>query len=413
MAKRIILLLILCNQVGLIGQNRTELIIKNRIDHLESLAREPMIAEHPNGSLFLTGFKNDADVPQLWRSTDQGKNWQAVDVGTYEMGAQGNSDVDIFIDGEGTIYFLNMTFSKLMGDNKSSEGDTPKGKQINLGISRDGGHTWKWQAISKNDYDDRPWITASTNGDLHIIWNDGKGVHHTISKDKGETWMLRPKIHHKGGSSFLAHGSRNQLVVRVTPLSASGNIFHKGTDLAKISLDNGLTWKDIQLPGTRNWAVEENMVPRWVEPMAFDERGNLYTLWSEGTVLKLGISADHGENWREEIIYKGGHMAYFPYLEPMGNTLLCTWVSGFEEDLRHHAAALSLSETEVFAHELQPQQLDIWSRFVTEDYQRTNGGEYFPIIPLSNGNIGMATPVQNKKGKRLGFTWWELELNEF
>ncbi len=141
--------------------------------------------------------------------------------------------------------------------------------------------------------------------------------------------------------------------------------------------------------------------------------GNLYTLWSEGTVLKLGISANNGENWREEIISEGGQMAYFPYLEPMGNSLLCTWVSGFEEDIRHHAAALSITDNEVFVHELQPQKLDIWSRFVAEEYQRTNGGEYFPIIPLSNGNIGMATPVQNKNGNRLGFTWWELELNEF
>ncbi|MEM6319506.1 MAG: hypothetical protein AAF960_17675 [Bacteroidota bacterium] len=62
---------------------------------------------------------------------------------------------------------------------------------------------------------------------------------------------------------------------------------------------------------------------------------------------------------------------------------------------------------------IDPQKLDIWSRFATGDYQRTTGGEYYPIIPLSNGNFGMVTTIQNSKMNRNGFTWWELVMNEY
>ena len=53
---------------SLMAQEHTELIIKNKIDHLSSLAREPMVVEHPNGSLFVTGYTNGTDSPQLWES---------------------------------------------------------------------------------------------------------------------------------------------------------------------------------------------------------------------------------------------------------------------------------------------------------------------------------------------------------
>lgn len=78
-----------------------------------------------------------------------------------------------------------------------------------------------------------------------------------------------------------------------------------------------------------------------------------------------------------------------------------------------HAAILKLDNKELTVHRIEPQKLDIWSRFAVGDYQRSTGGEYFPIIQLSNGNIGMVTTIQNQRADRFGFTWWELILNEF
>ncbi|MGB3588608.1 MAG: hypothetical protein WBA23_18820 [Tunicatimonas sp.] len=37
-------------------------------------------------------------------------------------------------------------------------------------------------------------------------------------------------------------------------------------------------------------------------------------------------------------------------------------------------------------------------------------GNCFPIIPLSDGDFGMATPIQNKRDNQFGFTWWRLAV---
>jgi len=395
------------------GQSNFELVVKNKIDHITTLAREPMIAEHPNGNLFLTGYRNASDIPQLWKSTDLGKNWVSVNVGTYEMGAQGNSDVDLYIDEEGDIYFLSMTYTKVPSELEGFDFSSMKGEQITLGISRDAGETWDWQTISKSNYDDRPWITSTSNGDLHIIWNDGNGVHHKISNDKGRTWLLQPKIYPKGGSSFLASGYNNQLAVRVSPLSASGGKFDEGIDLIRLSIDNGKTWQDVKLPGTRIWTQDFSNVPRWVEPLAWNKKDRIYTLWSEGKTLKLGISPDFGKTWQEHVVINDQDTLYYPYMKIDEDNILCSWVSGFNKNIKHHAAILKLDNKELTVHRIEPQKLDIWSRFAVGDYQRSTGGEYFPIIQLSNGNIGMVTTIQNQRADRFGFTWWELILNEF
>ncbi|MEM8901750.1 MAG: sialidase family protein [Bacteroidota bacterium] len=397
----------------LIAQEHTELIIKNKIDHLSSLAREPMVAEHPNGSLFVTGYTNGTDSPQLWESKDGGKNWQAVYVGSAEDGAQGNSDVDLFIDDEGNIFLLSMTYTKLPEDLENFDFSTMKGEQITLGVSRDEGQSWDWQFISRGDYDDRPWITATTNGNLHIIWNDGKGVHHRVSKDAGESWDEMPAVNPKGGSSHMTSGPDGQLAVRVSPMSASGFQMDEGVDLIRLSLDQGESWKDVSLPGNRDWNQDMSGIPRWVEPLAFDTDNTLYAMWSEGSQMKLAKSADNGDSWEEFIISQGQDTTYFPYMVASEQGLLCTWLSGFSENIRHHAAVVNIDEDVVKVHSIDPQKLDIWSRFAVGTYERYTGGEYFPIIPLSNGNIGMVTTIQNAKAERLGFSWWELKLSAF
>lgn len=413
MKKHLLLILISFYSLLAASQTRRELIVKNKIDHLSALAREPMIAEHPNGTLFLSGYRNDSDSPQLWESKDQGKNWKEVKVGSAADGAQGNSDVDLFIDKDGNIYLLSMTYTSIPTDLTGFDFSSMKGEQITLGISRDEGKTWKWQNISSGDYDDRPWIRETTNGDLHIIWNDGQGIHHSTSIDRGETWTRQAKVYPKGGSSFLASGKHGQLAVRVAPLSASGIKMDAGVDLLRLSLDNGKSWQDVNLPGDRSWSQDFTGIPRWVEPLAFDQADRLYSLWSEGHQLKLGISTDHGANWKTHTIVQSQDTLYYPYLESNDNYILCTWVSGFNEKIRHHAAVIQLENDNLEVYPMEAQKLDIRSRFQIGTNQLSTGGEYFPIISLSNGNFGMATTIQNKTANRLGFTWWELILNKY
>ncbi len=329
------------------AQQSSRLIVKNKVDHLETLAREPMVAQHPNGDLYVTGYRNNGDIPQLWKSTDLGSTWKLVDVGTFEDGAQGNSDVDLMIDDEGNIYLLSMTYTKFPENLEGFDFSTVKGSQVTLGISRDEGETWKWQYISQRDYDDRPWITESSNGILHIIWNDGKGVHYSTSTDKGVTWQSQKDVYPKGGSSFLSAGKEGRLAVRVAPLSASGAKIDKEVDLARISMDQGQSWADITIPGERIWEQDLSGVPRWVEPMVWDENNRLLLLWSEGTELKLGVSSDNGKNWQQHLVMNHTDTLYFPYMVTNNEQLLCTWVSGFGNQIRHHAAVVTLEEGEL------------------------------------------------------------------
>ena len=46
------------------------LVLAQRVDHIDVVAREPMVAEHPNGTLFVAGYGEPH--PTLWKSVDRG-----------------------------------------------------------------------------------------------------------------------------------------------------------------------------------------------------------------------------------------------------------------------------------------------------------------------------------------------------
>lgn len=382
------------------------LTIVEKVDVIDVVAREPMLAEHPSGILFLCGYRNDSKVPQLWKSEDKGKNWSKVEVGSLAEGADGNSDVDLAIGLDGVIYFLSMKYTEVPLEDSTFDYNTMKGEHIAMGVSRDIGKTWEWTYLSHNDYDDRPWVALDSEKGVHVVWNDGKGVHYTRSLDQGTTWQKQPSIHPQGGSSHLSAGPDGQLALRITPACASGSAFHQGVDLIKISRDQGKTWQETSLPGTRDWHAElDKGTPRWVEPLAWDAQNRLYYLWSEGKELKLGMSQDDGQNWQTWTVAKSEQVLYFPYLSIKDEDIACTWLSGFEDSLRHHAAVLQIQADDLQIAQIAPQKLDIWAY-----YKETlgTGGEYFPLHRLSDGDFGMVTTIQNNWKNRWGFTWWRL-----
>jgi len=76
----IILLGFVC--FGAWADSPAKLIIAQKVDHLDKLAREPMIVQHPDGSLFVTGYSNEDTVPKIWKSKDEGATWERLNVGT-------------------------------------------------------------------------------------------------------------------------------------------------------------------------------------------------------------------------------------------------------------------------------------------------------------------------------------------
>lgn len=216
----------------------SSLVLLQRVDHVDEAAREPAIVEHPDGTLFVTGYgspegERPQTVPRLWKSADHGASWSRVNVGGENDGALANSDVSLAVALDGTIYFTSMQF-----DMKVLEG-----VHIVIGVSKDAGQTWQWKMLSKKRYDDRPWVAVAPDGTAHVIWNDGSGVYHTASHDRGSTWSDPQIVHPDAGSSYLTVGPHGEVAVRLAPISASGNKYSEGIDLIAISSDGGTTWE--------------------------------------------------------------------------------------------------------------------------------------------------------------------------
>jgi hypothetical protein len=290
-----------------------------------------------------------------------------------------------------------------------------EGCQVDIGISKDVGATWKWTLLSKTRFDDRPWVKVTPDGTAHVIWNDGAGVCHAVSQDGGLTWTERERIHPKGGSSHLAIGPNNEIAVRITPVSASGNKYDEGVDLIAVSRDGGITWRKYAAPGYRDWDQEDlSRPPRWVEPLAWDERGALYSLWTNLKEIWLARSFDQGSTWTTWRLKESLEVAFFPYLVARGpGELAATWFSAKAEVFQAHAARIDVGEgdTPPLMVESQPFVPDSWrmdSR--PEDPPVPDAaGEYLAVSFLRKSGLAVVSPIQNQRKNRYGFSFWKLE----
>ncbi|MGH9347784.1 MAG: sialidase family protein [Vicinamibacterales bacterium] len=381
------------------------LVMADPVDHLDVRAREPMVVEHPDGTLFVSGFGEL--VPTLWKSRDHGATWSRVNVGTEADGAIGNSDVDLAVARDGTLYFATMLFDRKTGE----------GMSVSVGVSKDLGGTWSWTLLSKDRFDDRPWVDVAADGTVHVIWNDGSGVCHAVSKDRGRTWSERPRIHPQGGSSYLAVGPNRHVAVRVTPGSASGNKFDEGVDLLAVSTDGGTTWQKHAAPGSREWSADTfnpESFPRWVEVIAWDARGALYSFWTNRQGLWLARSVDQGGTWTSWRVAEGDELAYFPYLIARGQgELWATWFSGRGETLKAHVARFNVSDK-------KPPQMITGPPFQPDSWRsnpnapdspiRDTAGEYLATTFLRGGGIAVVSPIQDARKQRFGFSWRRVAL---
>ena len=338
----LVLLLSLLTVVGRSQATQAALVQLRQVNYLDDTAREPSIVQHPNGTLFVAGYgagrEGDTQkVPRLWKSTDKGTTWKPVNVGGESAGALANSDVSLAMSPDGTLYYASMEF-----DIKAGEG-----MHIVVGVSKDLGGTWRWTMVSKNRFDDRPWVAVAPDGTAHVIWNDGAGVNYVNSRDQGATWSDPQVINSGGGSSFLAVGPNGELAVRIVPPSASGNKYTEGADLIGISTDGGKTWQKRAAPGKRDWVPMDmpGAVPRWVEPLAWDSEGTLYSLWTDIKGIWLARSGDRGITWQQYRVADIEHLAYYPYLAARGSgELAATWFSGPVNHCAGEHAEYGLSE---------------------------------------------------------------------
>jgi hypothetical protein len=408
-----------CRRSGDVGRKAAEtappstLTVSAPVDHLDVSAAEPMIVEHPDGTLFVGGYGaafmsgKRTDEATLWKSRDGGATWTRVNVGTPEQGAAGNSDMDLSVAPDGTLYFANLVYNV----------KTNAGQQISLGVSKDAGATWEWTLLSKTRFDDRPWVKVAPDGTAHVIWNDGAGVCYAVSKDHGLTWTERERIHPKGGSSHLAVGPNGEIAARIVPGSAAGSKYDEGVDLIAVSTDGGLTWTKHEAPGYREWNNPSNFpVPRWIEPLAWDNGGALYSFWTNLKGIWLARSLDQGATWTTWRLRECPEVAYFPYLVARGRgELAATWFAGWTGTWHARVARIDVGDGEAPPRmvESEPFRPDSWQspsrQFPNDTPIPDTAGEYLALTFLRKGGLAVVSPVQNIHEKRFGFSLWKVE----
>ena len=378
------------------GRATGSLPLVTQVTTVGTRTREPMLMQHPNGTLFVAGYAVASQG--VWMSTDLGTRWAPVTFGENAVGLIGNSDTDLAVAPDGTLYFASMTYDRSVFE----------GTQIAIAVSRDAGASWRWSLLSRNRFDDRPWVKIAPDGTAHVIWNDGNGVHHRISRDRGESWLTMPRISERGGSSHLAIGPGGQLAVRVAPISASGNRNDPGIDALRVSTDGGTTWRSQAAPGHPVWSATS--LDRWVEPLAWTTDGHLFAAWTEGTDVWIGRSTDLGATWLSWPLVRGTSKAFYPFLAVSPtNELAVTWHSGFSESLRWHLATLQAPTGAALGtlRVSEPMLLDAWTWPADKPDVppvRSSAGEYVAALFLRDGGLGVVTPVQS--AVRDGFSWW-------
>lgn len=355
-------------------------------------AREPAIAVAPDGTLFVSAFwgayrwlESPPDAPAavsqsplLWRSRDGGASWERVDVGTPLDGAVGNSDVDLAVAPDGTVYLAALTFL-------SAPTEAIEPIAIAVGASPDGGESWTWRRVALSPRTDRPWVRVAPDGGAHVVWNDGAGVRHASSADRGASWTEGPRVSNAGGDGGFDAGPQGELAVRLTPRSASGEVVHPGVDGVAVSTDGGASWRYHALPGERGWPAtpddDGDGTRRWAEPVAFDAAGTLLAAWIEGERVMLARSFDLAQTWSVgTLATEAGGAPVYPIVRALTDgSAAVTWFSNLTGEV---AARLAVGTSQ-------------GARVATldADLGGSTSGEYLSFAALADGRIAAAVPV--------------------
>lgn len=224
---------------------------------------EPSIVIDDHGVLFVTAHKDNPVVEQgrmaswLWRSQDDGVNWEDVASPGSIHELQPALEGDIAVDGVGRLYFVDT----YLADNT-------------LSVWEESGSRW----VSTRPFqgtvgsDDRPWLAAHHDGVVHYLGNSGTEalgpIQYSRSIDAGLTWsapVLLPEF------SFPGPG------IEADPNNDSVYVFGLGDGgrmIFQASRNRGKTWDDaVTIANLETWDGS------LMESVAVDDAGTIVVAW--------------------------------------------------------------------------------------------------------------------------------------
>jgi hypothetical protein len=188
--------------------------------------------------------------------------------------------------------------------------------------------------------------------------------------------------------------------VRIAPYAVSGATYSPGVDLIALRVPGETVWRKVPAPGERDWAGAFNgeSVPRWVEPLAFDATGALYSLWSEGERVYLARSRDLGASWDRWLVAEDEEQAHFPYLVARGSgEVAASYFTGTGASLAvqvvYGRVPLDAGEPLALARATpfrQPARSG-----PPGAVSASTAGEYLPLLFLPEGRLAVAAVMQD------------------
>ncbi|MEA2460126.1 MAG: hypothetical protein QOH90_303, partial [Actinomycetota bacterium] len=200
----------------------------------------------------------------VWRSTDDGKTWQHIEllpgVDMHSAQSTGFSDPDFAMDAGGNLYGTEIDLAN-----------------VAVFSSHDNGKTWP-DANAVADSGDRPWLAGREDGVvyLRITGNLQK------STDGGATWTTLTDPPNAYGKLMTDPTDPQGLYIPVNPSQGAGVV---------VSRDDGHTWTTYKVPGSKR--IDNTTITG----VGVDSDGWVYEGYIQGTELKFASWNPETTEW--------------------------------------------------------------------------------------------------------------------